>query len=125
MQRSHRKDGNHDLVVQAIRRRGYFWWDASQTNLGVDGFAVGHGRLVPVEIKDPKSKRKLALSEHEHKIHTILRRHGIAVELLTGDDQSLDVLTPPARDFYEPRRNADRTSEARKTSTANRDQDPA
>ena len=101
----HAKDSNHDVVVEAIRRRGYFWMDASQTNLGVDGFAIGFGRVVPCEIKDPKASRKLTLSTHEQQVHTILRRHGVAVELLTGDDASLDVLTQPRRNFYDPERN--------------------
>ena len=104
---AHRLDNNHHVVVQAIERLGYFWWDASQTSLGVDGFAVGYGRIVPVEIKDPKSSRKLALSPRESDIHRQLGARHVRVEILTGDDESLDVLRGHYRPnhFYDPERN--------------------
>jgi hypothetical protein len=103
--RQHRKDRNHDVVRQAVERLGLYWWDAAQTNLGVDGFVVAQGRVVPVEVKDPKARRKLALSPHEAAIHQVLRAHGVTVEILTGDDQSLDVFKAPRRDFYAPTHN--------------------
>jgi len=99
----HRKDGNHDVVVEAIERRGFVWWDTSQSEIGVDGFVVGHGRLVPCEIKDPESRRGLALSENERRTHRLLGSRGVRVEILTGDNESLDVLLRVRRDPYEPR----------------------
>lgn len=102
----HRKDSNHDLVVAALKRRGIGWWDTSQTEIGIDGFAMLGRVLVPCEIKDPKSTRGLALSANEDRVHRLLSMFGIRVEILTGDDASLDVLgraTP--RDFYALERN--------------------
>lgn len=105
MKSRHRKDSNHDLVVAALALRGYWFWDASQSNLGVDGFAVGHGRIVPIEIKDPKAWRGLQLSPHEAKVHQRLKAGGVVVEILTGDDGSLGPFSPRARDFYDVARN--------------------
>src|SRR5262245_59186880 len=99
----HRKDGNHDLVVQAIERRGLVWWDTSQSDIGVDGFAVGLGRVVPCEIKDPKGRLGLTLTANEERTHKLLASRGVRVEILTGDNDSLDVLFRHRKDPYEPR----------------------
>lgn len=98
--RSHRKDANHDQVKAELERLGYLFIDTSQTNLGLDAIVVKHGRMVPVEIKDPKSSRKLKLSPKEAKMHQLLKAYGVTVEILTGDNESLDVLREPRRNFY-------------------------
>jgi hypothetical protein len=98
----HRLDSNHRDVIDALERLGYWFWNASQSNLGIDGFVVGHGRIIPVEIKDPKSSRRLQLTPHEAKIHQRLKANGVTVEILTGDNASLDVLRLPAREYYRP-----------------------
>lgn len=96
MRWGNRKDGNHDARVKEIRALGYYWWNASHTNMGVDGFAVGHGRIVPIEFKPDG---KAPLSETEQKMHRILKANGIQVEIIT-DSKSLDVLRQRDRNFY-------------------------
>lgn len=107
--RSHRLDGNHHEVRQALERVGYLFLDCSQTNLGFDALVVKAGRLVPVEIKDgrraPSAQR---LTPHEVEVHARLKAHGVTVEILTGVDQSLDVLLEPRRNFYDAHRNTAR-----------------
>lgn len=97
MHKRHRLDSNHKAVVAELERRGYGWIDTSQTNIGFDGLVLVHGRLIPCEIKDPRSTRGLRLTTHEAKVAEHCLRHGVRVELLTGVDDSLDVLERPRR----------------------------
>ena len=99
----HRKDGNHDDVKAALEAMGYLVLDTSQTNLGFDMICVKHGAARFVEVKDgslPPSRQKL--TPHEQKVHQQLRARGVTVELLTGVDQSLDVLGEKTRNYYKP-----------------------
>lgn len=100
--RRHRLDSNHKAVRAALEALGYTFLDCSQTSLGFDAIVVRQGRFVPVEIKDPKSSRKLKLSPHEAKVHQQLKAQGVTVEILTGVDASLDVLRQPERNYYKP-----------------------
>ena len=95
----HRKDGNHDAIQAAIERRGYLFVDTSQTGLGIDGLVVAHGRMVPVEIKDPSSSRGAKLTPREQQAHQRFAAHGIRVELLMTE-ADLDVLGRETRSFY-------------------------
>ena len=92
----HRKDGNHEARVKDIEELGYYWWDASQTNMGIDGFAVGNGRIIPIEFKLSAREK---LTEKEKKTHNVLKSNGITVEVIT-DSASLEVLRLPVRNFY-------------------------
>lgn len=97
----HRVDGNQVEIRKALERIGYLFIDTSQTNLGFDGLVVKAGRIVPIEIKHPK---RLALTPNEQDAHAKLKAYGVRVEVLTGVDQSLDVLMGDqrqvTRNFY-------------------------
>lgn len=89
------------MLVKELAKLGLGWWDLSQTSAGVDGIVLGHGWLRPAEIKDPAQLTKackaypyLALTEHEKKVHQMLKGYGIRVEILT-DVSSLDVFRQP------------------------------
>jgi hypothetical protein len=98
----HRKDRNHRTCAAALTQLGYWFWDASQSDLGVDGFAVGHGRIIPVEFKHPDNVK---LTPNETRVHQQLKIHGFTVEIMTGvDDKSLEpFLHDRGRNFYDPR----------------------
>jgi hypothetical protein len=101
VRRRHRKDRNHPEIREAVEALGYLWIELSQTNTGLDAIVVKHGRMVPVEVKDgarPPSARKL--TPHEEQVHQQLKERGITVEILTGVDQSLDVLRARDRNYY-------------------------
>jgi hypothetical protein len=51
----------------------------------------------------PPSARKL--TPHEELVHAKLKTKGITVEIVTGVDESLDVLRERKRDFYATERN--------------------
>lgn len=95
-----RIDRNTAALKEALKWRGFYWWDATQGgSLGVDALLVGHGRIVPVECKVPSSSGRYVLTPHEAEVHAILEAHGVRVEILT-DPASLEVLWRPMRDFY-------------------------
>lgn len=84
MRKTHRKDANHAQIRQAAERMGFYFWDASQSSLGVDAFLVKAGRLVPVEVKDgSKPPSAQQLTKHEQRVHIDLMQHGVRVILLT------------------------------------------
>jgi hypothetical protein len=101
VRRRHRKDDNHKEVQGAIEQMGYLFLNCSQSALGFDALAVKAGRFVPIEIKDGKkrpSARKL--TPHEVKVHAALKAHGVTVEIVTGINDSLDVLRLRDRNYY-------------------------
>jgi hypothetical protein len=101
----HAKDRNHKAVRKAVERLGYVWIDLAQSSAGIDAIVCRGGRCVPIEVKDgslPPSKQKL--TPHEQQVHALLKAHGVTVEILTGDNESLDVLKgdqrQATRNFY-------------------------
>jgi len=96
----HRRDLNQSDVFKAIQRAGGYVMDTSQTDLGFDGLVAIHGILRPVEVK---RDGVFELTPNELRAHRELKAHGITVEILTGVDQSLEVLfRAKTREYYKP-----------------------
>lgn len=95
-----RRDNNEKGIRKAVEALGYLWIPQGR-KVGFDALLVGHGRIVPVEVKDgskPPSARRL--TPNEEKVQAALKAKGVTVELLTDVEQSLDVLRLPVRNFY-------------------------
>lgn len=57
MRRAARTDATQRPIVDALRKCGWFWIDATTLGFGKpDGFAVKPGKVRLVEIKTPKGK---------------------------------------------------------------------
>lgn len=93
----HRRDGNQGEVVDALEKLGYHVIDLSQSDCGFDLLVAKHGVLRAVEVKHPK---RLTLTKNEREAHEALKAKGVLVEIVTGLDDSLEVLREPKRNFY-------------------------
>lgn len=100
----HRKDDNHDALLDVATRLGWFAQNTSQTELGYDAILVKGGRVVFAEIKDgqkPMSQQKL--TPHEQTVHRRLKAHGITVEILTSEADVIALERPHRRGSYDER----------------------
>lgn len=86
-----RVDGSQTIIVDALRQSG---WHVEITSSAGKGFpdlvCAKRGRLVLVELKDPKqppSKRKL--TEDELRVHADFARKGVHIHVLLTIEDAL------------------------------------
>ena len=82
MRRRARVDANSAELLAACRSLGWLVVDLSRVGGGIpDAVLVKAGRTVWVEIKQPKSVKRLSLQQEA--CHAALAAHGVTVEIIT------------------------------------------
>lgn len=91
MSYARRTDANHSVVIEALRRCGWFVLDCSRVGHGFfDAIVCRRGRVVFAEIKDgtkPASRQRLTASEGA--MHEDFRRAGAEVVILRSVEEAI------------------------------------
>lgn len=88
-----RTDGNHKLVTEALRARGWHVVDSSRLGHGFPDLVIlKHGRTEFVEVKDgSKMPSARKLTEAEAKMHAAFQAAGVPVRVIASVEEALSL----------------------------------
>lgn len=91
MRRRAKVDGNHKIIVEALRAAGWYVKDTSGAGNGFADLVVAKvGRLELIEVKDPaQPPNKRALTEAETAVHLGFAQAGIEVRILMTVEEAV------------------------------------
>lgn len=89
--RAPKVDGNHKLIVAALKAAGWYVKDTSGAGKGfVDLVVAKGGRLELIEVKDPaQPPNKRALTEDETAVHLGFAQAGVEVRILMTVEEAV------------------------------------